>query len=88
MLEARKTLHTGIILMIAPRRLNRYAGRHGVLACSLLATLPLCFANKHTHTGLRPYRVDRVAIHVRPKSVELRADGEMFDRSKAQRSEP
>ena len=31
---------------------GRSAGRCGVLVCSLLATLPECFANKHTRTGL------------------------------------
>ena len=78
--EARKWLHTRIILMTAPRRPNRYAGRHGVLACSLLATLPLCFANKHTHTGLRPHPIDRVAIHVRPTSAEPRVIGRVEGR--------
>jgi len=70
--EARKWLHSRIILMTAPRRPNRYAGRHGVLACSLLATLPLCFANKHTHTGLHPQRVDKVAA----QAQLLRASGD------------
>ncbi len=45
------------------------AGRCEVLVCSLLASLPECFANKHTHTGLQSKQIDRVATDLRPNSV-------------------
>ena len=35
------------------RAKDHRAGRRGVLVCSLLATLPECFANKHTHALLQ-----------------------------------
>ncbi len=47
-----------------PRPPAGFAGRCGVLVCSLLASLPECFANKHTHTDLHSKRIDRVANRV------------------------
>ncbi len=54
-----------------PRSPAGFAGRRGVLVCSLLATLPECFANKHTHTGLQSKQIDRVATDLSTNSVGL-----------------
>ena len=90
MRELRKTLHSRLNLnnraresLVALRAGGQLlAGCRGVLACSLFATLPSCFAIKHTHASLPP----------KPNSAVAGSNrlwmGDLFIGSKAQRSEP